>query len=155
MRLAILAAVLAMGAVTCAGTSAVSAPATRQAPARALVGEMAFPTADVLALQMFNPHDGVGIAGLPPSRCERPCLAEAPTRAYLVVTVDGGLRWRTTGTVPEYFGPFIPSADMAFQSQAAGYLQTSRVTIYTDDGGRAWVAGRGARCSNCAVPCGE
>jgi hypothetical protein len=137
VRLGALAVVLAVGAVAYVSAAAVAKPAPRQPPPRGLVGEPTFSPAHVLALQMFNPEDGVGVAGLPPPLCQHSCLGEAPERPYLVLTVDGGRSWRATGRVPAYFGPFIRSAETAFQSPSAGYLQ-STVTIFTDDGGRTW-----------------
>jgi len=138
VRLATLAAVVATGVVALGGTATVATPPARQVLAHRPVAESMFSPADVVAMQMFNPHDGVGVAGLPPLSCQRPCLGGPPGAAYVVVTEDGGRNWRATGRVPADFGPFFPSSEMAFQSQSAGYLQ-SGTTIYTDNGGRTWL----------------
>jgi photosystem II stability/assembly factor-like uncharacterized protein len=103
--------------------------------ARAESRSPAITGSDILALQMFNPDDGVAVA-----------VPDAATghRDYLAATDDGGTTWRVAGDLPGDVDPTHAfDLRMAFAGPGVGYVQTIdpvAATVSTVDGGRTWVA---------------
>ncbi len=99
---------------------------------------------DVLALQMVTPSDGVAVAFWPsPVVHGGDCCNGAPAhhRDYLVVTGDGGARWRVTGELPVGVNPSQSyGIQMAFGTIAEGYVESTETNaiVFTADAGRTW-----------------
>jgi photosystem II stability/assembly factor-like uncharacterized protein len=101
----------------------------------------AVPARSVVALQMFSPESGVALAQVPPQTS-----GQRRYRYDLVRTVNGGVSWNITGSLPPILTPPGLSGDldpllaMAFATPSEGYvsLTGSTHTEFTDDGGRRW-----------------
>ncbi len=104
--------------------------------------------ADVVALQMFTPETGVGIASATPPRCVGTCPgrpSRPPGPYYLASTADGGLHWTATARLPATSTkPSYNNLILAFVTTSEGYVQyatpgaASNTTWLTGDGGRTW-----------------
>ena len=96
------------------------------------------PPRDVGNLQMFTALDGIAVGGV-----EEP--NDLPGPAYLLSTTDGGASWSVTGSLPIRLTALdLVAADLAFESQRAGYLEVDdrsrhRDVVYvTSDAGAQW-----------------
>jgi photosystem II stability/assembly factor-like uncharacterized protein len=89
----------------------------------------------VVTLDMFTPMSGVAVAHVPTG-------LQPGGRLYLVRTIDGGRRWRVSGSLPSWVtGSQTFQGAMGFISPATGYVSdfNSNHTVLTHDGGHTWL----------------
>jgi photosystem II stability/assembly factor-like uncharacterized protein len=112
------------------------------APAATLQGaKPSVPSQSVVDLHMFNPESGVALVPMSPA------TAEPHRYRYAIVrTVNGGIRWNMTGSLPLILTRTMPTGglngllSMAFATPSKGYVSLigSRHAEFTTDGGRTW-----------------
>lgn len=101
------------------------------------------------AVQFFNDDDGVGITS-----SEIPCwigpggASDEPFPVWEVVSHDGGLTWRTTGSpLPKVVAPHLTNATgfvVGYSTAEKGWVSAGGALAYTGDGGLSWKVLKGA-----------